>query len=36
MNRNNFRLGLNSLKVKYKGRNVGLLAITMKVRIDGI
>ncbi len=28
MNRNNFRLGLNSLKVKYKGRNVGLLAIT--------
>ena len=28
MNKNNFHLGLNSLKVKYKGRNVGLLAIT--------
>ena len=28
MNKSNFYLGLNSLKVKYKGRDVGLLAIT--------
>ena len=28
MNKNNLHLGLNSLMVKYKGRNVGLLAIT--------
>ena len=33
MNRNNFRLGLNSLKVKYKGRNVGLLAITKDKKV---
>lgn len=28
MNKNSLHFGLNSLKVKYKGRNVGLLAIT--------
>ncbi len=28
MNKSNFHLGLNSLKVKYKGRSVGILAIT--------
>lgn len=33
MNRNNFRLGLNSLKVKYKGRNVGLMAITKDKKV---
>lgn len=28
MNRNNLRLGFNSLNVKYRGKNVGILAIT--------
>ena len=33
MNRINFHFGLNSLKVKYKGRNVGLLAITKDKKV---
>lgn len=33
MNRNNVRLGLNTLKVKYQGRNVGLLAVASDKKV---
>ncbi len=33
MNRDNMRLGLNSLKVKYKGYDVGILALTSNKKV---
>ena len=33
MNRDNMRLGLNSLKVKYKGYDVGILALTSDKKV---